>query len=343
MSHFTVLVIGENPEAQLAPFQENNMGDCPSQYMEFTDNEDENRREYEEGTTTKVIMPDGRKLNSWDDEFRVNDSIGHGSGTHKVPDHLEKREIKFTEIYKTFEEYMSDWHGTKKRDEKTGRYGYWENPNAKWDWYSLGGRWAGFFILKSEQLDLTPEPMRAGGKLSRYSTKEIEDHNAKLTKSDQAYKKDIDFEKMRNDAAELAAANWEIANKVIGHLPVATTWAEILKIEGIGIEEKRARYHAQPRAKAWSEAERKNRDSWPFGYSTGFDDLSITKDEYVKDARDSAISTHAVIIDGKWYERGSMGWWAIVSDEKDNWDAEFSKLLDSATEDALLSVYDCHI
>jgi hypothetical protein len=35
MSHFTVLVIGENVDAQLAPFQENNMGDCPPRYLKF--------------------------------------------------------------------------------------------------------------------------------------------------------------------------------------------------------------------------------------------------------------------------------------------------------------------
>ena len=33
--HFTVLVVGDNLEEQLAPFQENNMGDCPAEHMEF--------------------------------------------------------------------------------------------------------------------------------------------------------------------------------------------------------------------------------------------------------------------------------------------------------------------
>ena len=37
MSHFTVMVIGDNPEEQLAPYQENNMGDCPQEYLEFND------------------------------------------------------------------------------------------------------------------------------------------------------------------------------------------------------------------------------------------------------------------------------------------------------------------
>ena len=41
MSHFTVLVIGKNPEQQLAPYQENNMRDCPSEFLAFNDIEDE--------------------------------------------------------------------------------------------------------------------------------------------------------------------------------------------------------------------------------------------------------------------------------------------------------------
>ena len=28
-------------------------------------------------------------------------------------------------------------------DPETGKYGYWENPNAKWDWWVIGGRWRG--------------------------------------------------------------------------------------------------------------------------------------------------------------------------------------------------------
>ena len=40
-----------------------------------------------------------------------------------------------------------------------------------------------------------------------------------------------------------------------------------------------------------------------------------TKEIYID--RYSKFSTFAVVINGKWYERGSMGWWGIVSDEKD--------------------------
>jgi len=62
MSHFTVLVVGSNPEEQLAPYQENNMDDCPRDYMEFNNVEDVSKEDYEKDTIKKVIMPDGTML-----------------------------------------------------------------------------------------------------------------------------------------------------------------------------------------------------------------------------------------------------------------------------------------
>lgn len=57
------------------------------------------------------------------------------------------------------------------------------------------------------------------------------------------------------------------------------------------------------------------------------------------------IKVLAVIKDGKWYERGEMGWWGIVSNEKpeEQWDQEFKTLINDLTDDTLISIYDCHI
>ena len=33
----------------------------------------------------------------------------------------------------------------------TGKKGYWFNPNARWDWYSIGGRWAGQLKVKNAE------------------------------------------------------------------------------------------------------------------------------------------------------------------------------------------------
>jgi len=105
MSHFTVAIICNHPddiEKLMAPYQENNMGDCPKKYLEFN--------EHTEAES------------DWQD---VKDE------------------------YPTFEDYL-EIHCGYKKDKKTGKYGYWENPNAKWDWYTLGGRWLGNLLIKKE-------------------------------------------------------------------------------------------------------------------------------------------------------------------------------------------------
>ena len=48
--------------------------------------------------------------------------------------------------------------------------------------------------------------------------------------------------------------------------------------------------------------------------------------------------------DGEWHEKGKMGWWAIVSDEKekDAWKEEFRKAVEEYGDCYVISV-DCHI
>lgn len=55
------------------------------------------------------------------------------------------------------------------------------------------------------------------------------------------------------------------------------------------------------------------------------------------------ICTFAVLKDGEWYERGKMGWWAIVSDEDAEWEVKQKELIASLPDDAFISIYDCHI
>ena len=52
-----------------------------------------------------------------------------------------------------------------------------------------------------------------------------------------------------------------------------------------------------------------------------------------------------VIIDDVWYERGTMGWWAFVSDEKEkgDWNEEFMALVKTLPEKSLVANYDFHI
>lgn len=301
MSHFTVLVIGDNPEEQLKPFQENNMGDCPKEYLAFHDTEDDYRKEYEEDGVEMVRCPDGSLAYTWDDRFKVRGErpfdtknvIPEGQGYEKVT-------VPHKQRFATFEDFMKEWVGYDARDIEKGRYGYWKNPNAKWDWYSLGGRWNGFFKLKTGAKGTAGnaawgcDPARKGW-------------------ADQAKKKDIDFDTMIADAVVRAEERWD---KML---------AEQAEAEFGG---------------TYVTPEMANRALFWIGAEPG-----MTKTEYLNNARKNACTTFAVLKDGVWYERGDMGWWGCVSNEKKgcNWNDEFMALFDEIENNELISVFDCHI
>lgn len=136
MSHFTVGVLvnknGKKLEQLLAPYQENNMGDCPIEYLKFNECSDSELQEYED----------------------------------------------YKEDYETLDDFMKEYYGYRK-DEKTGKYGCWENPNAKWDWYEIGGRWSNMILRKN-------------GRKSNY---------ARL--------KDIDWDEMANRSRKKAEEIWD--------------------------------------------------------------------------------------------------------------------------------------
>jgi hypothetical protein len=329
------MVIGDDPETQLRPYQENNMDDCPEEYLAFHDIEDNYLKAYQTESTEKVVMSDGRKLNPWDTEFQVAEDPDKPWCTTKViPEELEVKEFKFTELFDTFEDYMSEWCGYKGRDEQKGRYGYWENPEAKWDWYQLGGRWSDFFKLF---------PGRTGSKGERSWTNR--DMPYKNGYADQVYKGDIDFETMRRQCEEEAAKHFDTVHEVIKDAPKVETWENVRNRLDGDIDQARKEYGAQEAVKLFDEFSKSEEGRNIVGFMSNVEEYQIPREDYLKNARDGAVSTFAILKDGEWYERGEMGWWACVSNEKaeEEWNAEFAKLLDEVPDDTLISLYDCHI
>ena len=71
-----------------------------------------------------------------------------------------------------------------------------------------------------------------------------------------------------------------------------------------------------------------------------------TNENYVSEINWKDITPFAFVTPiGEWHERGEMGWWACVSNEKtkDNWKSEFKEFLDNLDEDTIVTVVDCHI
>lgn len=198
---------------------------------------------------------------------------------------------------------------------------YSRNPNAKWDWYVIGGRWTGYFKLK-------PGARGTIGKQSWMTDAALPGH------ADIAYKRDIDFEGMRN-AAEQREREWLV--KIRAALNGITTWTPWTDVPKDDIDVARTTYRTQPAVKALRSIEGH--------FLMDLDRYMRTDEDLIAEARASAISSFAVVKDGVWYERGKMGWWACVNNEKsaDAWNAEFDKLLDELSDDTLLTAVDCHI
>lgn len=198
----------------------------------------------------------------------------------------------------------------------------------KWDWYELGGRWTGFFKLKP-------------GAEGEIGSPGVFTQDAAAGHVDQCLKSAIDIDGMRDEAAAKALERWDAFRTIATQeqIDAFTPWDKICdKYSREDIDKAREEYHAQELSKT-VKASGVDRFAW------GFDDVLCTREEMERRARANALSTFAVLYKGVWYERGEMGWWGCVSNEKgeDVWSEEFTKLFDSLPEDTLLSIYDCHI
>ena len=83
-------------------------------------------------------------------------------------------------------------------DETTGKRGFWHNPNARWDWYTVGGRWRGLLKL------LEGKTGRYGNEYTEEERKELKDDHC-----DSALVNDCDFS-ASEEAWQNAVRVWEI-------------------------------------------------------------------------------------------------------------------------------------
>ncbi len=342
MSHFAVLVIGKNVGEKLAPYQENNMEDCPKEYLEFHDVEKEYREKYEKESALEFYCAsssswgqqidkksfielkeskvgkkiaievdnsmhyfqkgkkykgyytlEGSKRCKGDQWFEVIEVIETGhpdkdvcfQGRVSIQKISRPKKIKHKDRYTTFKDFIKDWAGHEKDSE--GRYGYWENPNVKWDWHTMGGRWRGSFKLKDNKQGVLGSP-------GVFNNKPIFD-------VDQSKFGDIDWKSMEHDKDEKDK--------------LEKSWDKVISGDG-------------------------------FHKPEYFKERYGTKEKYIEE--NTRFSTYAVITaTGKWYEPGTMGWWGCSSatnnDEKDWYLHFWDRFMKDLKPDTMLTVVDCHI
>ena len=81
------------------------MGDCPSEYLEFVDIEEDERYAYENGYTEKVQAPDGQLFDKYDPQFKDTNSDDF-TPVYLIPDGDKEILVAYKELYPTFDDYM---------------------------------------------------------------------------------------------------------------------------------------------------------------------------------------------------------------------------------------------
>lgn len=344
MSHFTVIVCTDGPdslEKALAPFDENR--------------EVEPYRDYEEGGPTECWLYGALKRASEDFAAGTGllpykpDEIGWSSSSSKKT-HAEQRQeqaadaklfqslpdpITWADIAKVHNERYGDESDPILVDDEGRAYTMsTRNPDAKWDWYQVGGRRGGYFPYKQESAGLV-----INGERGWSSPKDIKPQHC-----DGGPKHALALASLREEKAAEARKAYADWTEVIAGTPDALPWktfAENISPEnGYTADEARAAYRAQPRVQAFQQTDFKWRDD-PIA------DFSIPEALYVERQKARAVPGYAILTaDGRWMAPGRMGWFGMSTDEVGDrigyWEAS-NAYIESLPDDAWLIAVDCHI
>ena len=180
MSHFAVLVIGNDIEEQLAKFDENI--EMPK-YVKHTKeeliaNEKESIEEYKNGRYAEYLA----------DPVKYAENCNHDDHLNYLKEDFPKKlTMTDEEIY----ELATKWYEPEDIGPDGEVYST-RNPDSKWDWYEIGGRYAGRIVLKDNKDGYYPTPNFSWG----WRDEDKEELMKGGDRVDEAYVRDIDFTKM---------------------------------------------------------------------------------------------------------------------------------------------------
>lgn len=301
--------VDDTLEDMLAPYSEN--VDDASPYAKFNEHETEYLAKYETESSTRVRCPDGTTVWPHDERFRVS-GFGFGFRTHRVPEGqgYEEIEVSHKTAYPTFEKFMKEYAGYNSRDKRAGRYGSWRNPNAKWDWYSIGGRWLGFFPVK-------PGVVKTLGRSGAFDNKPDEE-------SDVTRAGDIDFDRV----ATIERERFSEFKSGYRALLAGKTWSafegprdQLLRCGIMRVEHDAAvtiAEHEVQIGKPWGEEHQHIAGTDRAGWR---DIARVLTDAELERYRVicNPLRTFAALDDTGWNEPGEMGWWGFTSDTPDTY------------------------
>ena len=310
MSHFSILVVGD-VDYQMAPFHEYECDGVNDEFIQDIDKTEELRADYAkmkadvDSEVNKKKMSFLQFVQYWEGESPVLKSV------HEINTNNDKQKWGYILVDENNE--------VVKIIRRT-------NPNSFYDYYGEGYK---AFLLKKPG------------------------ENGEQVWTNHALKGEIDFEKMFETKVKKCKETYRRAMKLLnikeGEVPVLEhTWSSLVDKfhpqDGsktvLTRDEARAIYDKQPLVKAW-----KNAASFEeFGFFSKVDDFCMSEEEYIETQSPHALS-FGFVADRKYTSNGDMGWWAVVSNEKEprSWDKEYEEFIKSLPDFVELTMLDCHV
>jgi hypothetical protein len=358
MTHYTVLValdgaiqrdgLDEALTAALAPFDENTQVEPYRKYEEggpenywFVEAMRRSAHDLAAGTGIKPYEPDALGWSTAHSKETPDQQRAKQAEDARVAEELGERPTwpqviaAMTARYGTPDEPMF-------YDEESDRAYTMStyNPASKWDYWRVGGRWAGRFPVLAEAKGedfLVPERSWDGPDL-------------KHGYCDGGRKRALDLPRVRAEAASKAEADWNEYAAVTFGTQEATPWRLLVeKVDrsgngGYSIDEARRDFRNQPRIEALHRSE-------TFKFWSDAHDLfeSMTRDEYAARQATRAVVGYALLDaagDGGWTAPGRMGWFGVSTEDDGEYGTYATRandFIDQLPDDAWLVIVDCHI
>ena len=280
MTHFAVMVFGDNVEEQLQPYHEFECTGTDDEYVQDIDKTTELLERYQKSTVTKMKDKNGNYFYPWDDMF------------YREPTEEE------------IEKYGLNYAGGT-------RFGGEINYKCK-DW----GDGKGYRVKISYLPDGYEEVEVKESDLVSFA-KYCEEDCYPIVKFDEV----LDLEDKHKYGYTQLNENGEVV-KVIKRTNPNKTW-DYWTVGG--------RYSGLLKLKEPNNEGEYNVDE-------------ALKKDINFEVKDEALIPYAFVKDGKWFGKGTMGWWCISVDEDvDEYNNAFKKALEEATDDTLITIVDCHI
>ena len=315
MSHFTVLVPAENKEKLekvLLPYHEY---ECTGieEYTEFVIAHPANEAE---AAAREIVQR----------EYVQNDPELKGE---------YEAYLKEGDIASIFE----DWDGY--TTDAQGNIGRVTNPNAKWDWWLIGGRWTGKLFLKDGKVGTSGEP----GLLTPANTDP--------TRADSALVGDVDWNAIKAEQLGNVMEKYDTYHSYLNEVREGPTQKDIDRASQTWNDEGRGQYCQETYTSfedyALSVAADRiagdNGHHWFDTFQESADLFYKSREEY-QAMFDSKAMTYAFIdTEGRWNQRGEMGWFGMDNPEKGtpDYDAAFWAFIESLDPSQRVYVVDCHI